>query len=115
VVYEILAREFRFMDRDLQARLDIGEFIFTRDDFIREAGTRGVSLDALLADLTSTNQVRERQFTYVKGHEFGKVPDAVRAHFRYRLSTAASPQESSSPGAAVDTETGVSAGTTPGR
>lgn len=112
VVYEILDREFRFMDQNLQARFDIGEFIFTRDDFIQEAAARGISFDTLLSSITQ-NQVRERQFTYVAGHEFGDVPTAVRARFRYDLRAAATPPANSSNPPAV--EAAASAGTNPDR
>ncbi len=88
-VYEILNREFIFANQDLQARFDIGEFIFNRDDFMREASARGVSFDSLLSDLTAKNQIRERQFTYVTGHQFGNVPEAVQARFRYDLTQTA--------------------------
>ncbi|MBI2638358.1 hypothetical protein HYW83_02095 [Candidatus Peregrinibacteria bacterium] len=97
IAYEILDREFRFADSDLYNRFCIGEFIFDRDDFMREASARGTSFDSLLSDLIAENHVRERQFTYVTGHQFGNVTEAVRARFRYDLGQTAGLQTPPTP------------------
>ncbi|GEM_PF-6432950 len=88
-VYEILDQTFRFTDPDLQKRFAIGEFIFTHDDVTKEAAARGVTLETLFS--THEEVIRERQFTYMPGHEFGDVTRAVRARFRYGLMSAATP------------------------
>lgn len=94
VVYQIMLGEFTFSESNLATLHAAGHYIFAREDLVAEAQQRHCNVDVLIAQ--NPDAIIPRRYTYVSGHEFGDVPDAVRAVFRYEANAAADTSNDSS-------------------